>query len=121
MNSRGTICFSKYIKVKFAYLITCKRNSWHKLYTVIYLQIRTKLTKNFTRNVSKLKGNLLAMGYILFPNAVFFFACVTETLVHLFNCSLSPIGSFYCCTFQLKACLSLSTCLILFPWFLSQL
>ena len=61
------------------------------------------------------------MGHILFPNAVFFFACVTETLVHLFNCSLSPIGSFYCCTFPLKACLSLSTCLILFPWFLSQL
>lgn len=122
MNSRGTICFSKYIKVTFVYLITCKRNFWHKLYTVIYCRFRTKLTKNSTKNVTKLKANLLAMGYILFPNAVFFFACVTEILVNLFNCSLSPmIGYFYCCTFQLKVCLSLSTPLILFPWFLSQL
>lgn len=31
------------------------------------------------------------MGYILFLNAVFFFACVTEILVNLFNCSLSPM------------------------------
>ena len=80
------------------------------------------MTKNSTRNVIKVKGNLLATGYILFPNAVFLFACVTEILVNLFNCSLSPmIGSFYCCTFQLKVCLSLSTFLILFLWFLSQL